>query len=308
MNVFFKNRAHAINLLTFFALTLFSLFGIGGVYAYADLYTNTGELLSTSTKSYAGTTGTQIASVYAILGFIVAFLALALLIVLFVSSKAFPRKEFMGVAWPLVKRYFWSFFGIMVVWQILVNLPSVVLGIMQALNRIPEGEPISAFFSYVVMTVISTILQAGLISIMLTVIDGGAPRFSDLFSQVRLFWRYLAGSILYGLIVFGGILLLVVPGVVWSFKFSLWPYFLVDKNTGVIEAFKMSSRATAGYKRSLFVLSIYLTALNLLGSAALLVGLFVTIPITLLTFAWVYRRLSSGIAVPAVAPVATVQP
>lgn len=301
MNVFFKNRVHALNLLMFFALTLFSLFGIGGAYAYADLYTNTGELLSTS-RTYAGTTGAQIASAYALLGFIVACLALALLIVFFVSPKAFPRKEYMGAVWPLVKRYFWSFFGILVVWQILVNLPSAVLGIMQALNRIPEGEPISAFLSYGVMTVISTILQAGLISITLTVIGGGAPRFSDLFSQVRLFWRYLAGSILYGLIAFGGFLLLVVPGVVWILKFSLWPYFLVDKNTGVIEAFKMSSRATAGYKRSLFVLYIYLGALNLLGIAALLVGLFVTIPITLLTSAWVYRRLSGGMPAPTAVP------
>ncbi len=246
-------------------------------------------------------TGADVASVYLLLGMLVATIVLALLIVFFVSPKAFPRKEYMGAVWPLVKKYFWLLLAILIIQQVLVNIPSAIAGIIQGLYHLPDGEPIGALLSFVAMTAIGTILQAGLVGIALTVVSGGAPHIGDLFSKTRVFWRYLGCSILYGLIAVGGFFLLIFPCVIWLLKFSLWPYFIVDRNVGVIEALKMSSLATKGYKPSLLVLYIYLMSLNLLGVVALFVGLFVTIPITILTFAWVYRRLSGLIPAPAVA-------
>lgn len=239
--------------------------------------------------------GADIGAAYAVLGLMLFFVVLALLIVFFVSPKAFPRTAFMAVSWPLVKRYVWIFVGILVVQQILVNLPSVITGIIQFSYGLDDDELISNSINLLATAVIGVFLQAGLVSIALkTVAGGGAPRFADLFSQTRVFWRYIGGTILYGLMTVGGLLLLVFPGVIWFIKFSLWPYFLVDKNVGVIESLKMSARATAGHKPSLFVLYIYFAALNLLGLMAFFVGLFITVPITLLTFAWVYRRLSGA--------------
>lgn len=238
-------------------------------------------------------TGADVGAAYALLGGLLVGLVLALLIVFFVSPKAFPRKEFMSAAWSFVKKYFWVFVGILVVQQVLVNLPSIITGVIQFVYQLPEDEPISTLLNLLVTTVISIVLQAGLVGIALKTIAGGVPRIADLFSQTRVFWRYVGGSILYGLITFGGLLLLVVPGVIWFLKFSLWPYFLVDQNVGVIQSLKMSARATAGYKPSLLVLYIYLGALNILGLLALVVGVFVTMPITLLTMGWVYRRLNT---------------
>lgn len=248
------------------------------------------------------TTGADVASAYLLLGILMTTIVLALLIVFFVSPKAFSRKEFMGAVWPLVKKHFWLLLAIVIIQQVLVNIPSAITGIIQGLYHLPEDEPISALLSFAAITTIGLILQAGLVGIALTVVSGGEPRIGDLFSKARVFWRYLGCSILYGLMTVGGFFLLVFPGVIWFLKFSLWPYFIVDRNAGVIEALKMSSRATQGYKPSLLVLYIYIMSLNLLGLAALFIGLFVTIPITILTFAWVYRRLSSGIPTPAVAP------
>lgn len=241
-------------------------------------------------------TGADIGAVYAILGILLVGIVIALLIVFFVSPKAFPRKEFMGTAWPLAKKYLGTFVGILLVQQILVNLPSIITGVLQFVYKLPEEEPISSSLNFLVTTAISIILQAGLVAIALKTIAGGTPRVADLFSQMRFFWRYLGASILYGLIVLGGFLLLIVPGVIWFLKFSLWPYFLVDQNVGVIESLKLSARATKGYKPSLFVLYIYLGAVNFLGIVALFVGLFFTAPITLLAIAWVYRRLSASVS------------
>ncbi|MBI4252560.1 hypothetical protein HY623_00040 [Candidatus Uhrbacteria bacterium] len=247
-------------------------------------------------------TGADIASAYLLLGILMTAIVLALLIVFFVSPKAFPRKEYMGAVWPLFKRHFWLLLAIVIIQQVLANLPSAITGVAQGLFSLGENEPISAILSFVAMIVIVTILQAGLVGIMLTVVSGGTPRLGDLFSKTRVFWRYLGCSILYGLITVGGFFLLVFPGVIWFLKFSLWSYFIVDKNAGVIEALKMSSQATKGYKPSLFVLYIYLMSLNLLGLSALFVGFFVTAPMTLLILAWVYRRLSGGVGTPSAVP------
>lgn len=237
-------------------------------------------------------------SPFLFLGLILVVLVLCLLIVFFVSPKAFPRREFLGAVWPLVKKYWWQFVGILFVQQGLVNLPGVIADIVRTTYKLADEEPITALFDLVATTILGVILQAGLVGIALQVIGGGAPRLGDLFSQWKLFWRYLGASIVYGLITLGGSLLLIIPGVIWFLKFSLWPYFMVEKNVGIIEALKMSSHATAGYKGSLFVLYIYLFALTLLGMAALLLGLFVTVPVCMLTFAYVYRKLSAASPVP----------
>lgn len=236
------------------------------------------------------------------LGLLLVGVVLSALIVLFVSPKAFPRKEFMGVVWPLVKKYWWKFVGILFIQQGLVNLPGVIVDIVRAVYKLADEEPFTALFDLIATTILGVILQAGLVGIALQVIAGNVPRLGDLFSQWKLFWRYLGASILYGLMTVGGLLLLIVPGMIWFLKFSLWPYFMVEKNVGIIESLKMSSRATAGYKGSLFVLYIYLGALTLLGIAALFLGLFVTTPIAILTLAYVYHKMSGTLQSPVSPP------
>lgn len=241
-------------------------------------------------------------TIYLFLGLLLVGVVFSVLIVLFVSPKAFPRKEFMGTVWPLVKKYWWQFVGILLIQQGLVNLPGIIADVARTAYKLSEEEPLTALFDLIVTTVLGVILQAGLVGIALQVIAGNAPRLGDLFSQWKLFWRYLGASILYGLMTVGGLLLLIVPGMIWSLKFSLWPYFMVEKNVGIIESLKMSSRATAGYKGSLFVLYIYLGALTLLGMAALFLGLFVTTPIALLTLAYAYHKMSGTLQSPASPP------
>ena len=60
--------------------------------------------------------------------------------------------------------------------------------------------------------ILSFVTSIGLICIMLTLVDGGAFVFSDVFSRPHLVFKYLLDSILYGVIVAIGLILLIVPG------------------------------------------------------------------------------------------------
>lgn len=62
-----------------------------------------------------------------------------------------------------------------------------------------------------------------------------------------LYWRMFLLNLLVMLAVIGGLLLLIVPGIIIGLRLSLAPYYLVDKNLGVMEAYKASWHATNGH-------------------------------------------------------------
>jgi len=149
----------------------------------------------------------------------------------------------------------------------------------------------------VINSILSTVINIGFIKIALKFCDGQKAAIGDLFSAGKLFLPYLVGAILFLLIVFGGLILLIVPGVIWSFKFGFFGYFMVEKGLEPSEALRRSALITQGAKWDLFVFWLLLMLINLAGVAALFIGLFVTLPITIIANAFVYRKLLSRVKI-----------
>ncbi|MBS2028093.1 MAG: hypothetical protein JST54_09340 [Deltaproteobacteria bacterium] len=105
------------------------------------------------------------------------------------------------------------------------------------------------------------------------------------------FFPYLLTSILYSLVVAAGLVLLIVPGVIWGLMFMFATYLVVDKKLDPISAFVESKRLTKGIKGQLLGFALLAIGINLLGALALGVGLLFTIPITVIAGAYVLRRL-----------------
>jgi len=83
-------------------------------------------------------------------------------------------------------------------------------------------------------------------SLLLVIRDKRKPEVGDLFSQMKLFLPLLAFSIVVGIAIFIGFLILVLPGIIailalYFFCLYLLP-LMTDKGLGVIEAAKESSR------------------------------------------------------------------
>ena len=68
-------------------------------------------------------------------------------------------------------------------------------------------------------------------------------------------------------------------------------YLIIDKGLGPIEALKESRRITTGQRWQLLLFVLILALLNILGALALFIGLFVTMPVTMIAMAHVYRGL-----------------
>jgi uncharacterized membrane protein len=103
----------------------------------------------------------------------------------------------------------------------------------------------------------------------------------------------LGTGILYALIFIAGLILLIVPGIIWAVKFGLWPCFVVDKGLGPIQALKASSRTTRGVKWDLFGFGVICVIFTLAGLLCLIVGVFATYPTIIVAHALVYRQLAA---------------
>ncbi len=136
-------------------------------------------------------------------------------------------------------------------------------------------------------------MQMGMIMIALKVFDSKPFQVMDIFPMnLELFLRYIGCMILYFLIVMGGMLLLIVPGVIWAYKYMLAPTLVLDKNMKVMDAIKLSGRISDGSKWKLFCLMILIVGVNILGALCLLVGMTLTIPMSGLAMVYAYRKLA----------------
>jgi uncharacterized membrane protein len=105
------------------------------------------------------------------------------------------------------------------------------------------------------------------------------------------FWRFVGAQIVYGLIVVGGIILLIVPGIIWSIKYMFTPFIVIDKSMMPMDAIRESGRITDGHKSQLFLFGLALAGINILGFLCFVVGLLVSVPVSALATVYAYRFL-----------------
>ncbi|MCD6385224.1 hypothetical protein J7M23_05540 [Candidatus Sumerlaeota bacterium] len=203
------------------------------------------------------------------------------------TTQKFSKGEAIRFGWRTMK----SNLGFFIILLIVVGLIYVIPDFIEKLVR--KDAPLLAILIHLGSWVISIVVQMGVIKIALRFCDEEEAELGDLFTCFPLFFKYVAGSILYGLIVIVGLLLLIIPGIIWSIKFWFFPYFIVEEGVGPIQALKKSSLITRGAKWDLFLFGLLLGLINLLGALCLVIGLFATVPTTMVAWAYVYRELSA---------------
>ena len=146
--------------------------------------------------------------------------------------------------------------------------------------------------------VLQAFFQAGFTKMYVTAARGGTPELTQVFSGGPRFAAMLGGMILHMLAVVIGMLFLIVPGVILALGLGLYPYFIVDRGMGPVEALKASWDATTGHKANLFVLGFYSFGVMLLGLAACCVGMLPAIAVVSVAQGIVFTRLTGSVGQP----------
>ena len=143
----------------------------------------------------------------------------------------------------------------------------------------------------IALDIMSIMVGVGFTSFCLNAARSLAAGFTNLFDAFENFIRLLWLHILMNIFIFLWSLLLVVPGVVAAYRYSMAVYIMLDDpDKGALECIRESKRITYGHKGELFFLD-----LTFLGWYLLTIIPFVSVyvePYVRLTKANYYRVLS----------------
>lgn len=201
----------------------------------------------------------------------------------------FSGGEALKFGWETFKRRPWFFIGATVVILLVTGLcDSLTSTIDVTLTGEAEGK---SFVGWVLNLALGTLISMGSTAFFLAA--HGNPDGVSLGAlwHPRPFWKFLGASILVSLAVAAGLILLIVPGIIFALMFMFASFVVIEREAGPIVALDESKRMTKGYKWKLLGFILLLTLVNLLGLLALVVGALVSIPVTVLAFVHAYRVL-----------------
>lgn len=191
-------------------------------------------------------------------------------------------------AWETFKKRPWFFIGVTVI----IIIASWLISFIGGLAGGSFGDnPAGAAVSFLVSMVLQTFLGLGTISLFLKAHESPDSAEIQHLWHPQPFWKYLAASLLTGLAIMVGLVLLIVPGIIAMLMFVFTTYVVVDRELDPIAAMKESIRITKGSRLNLLILLVLLALLNIAGALLLFVGLLVTIPLTSLALVHAYRTL-----------------
>jgi uncharacterized membrane protein len=204
-------------------------------------------------------------------------------------EKRFSKREAVEFGWRTMRANLPVFLIFLVVSMLAGFFFSGFAGLFE--KRLPV---LSLIFNlgYILLTIAINIVG---IKIALKFCDNDQRAIAEVISFTpSRFLKFAAGYILYSLLITAGLILLIVPGLIFMVKYQYAIYFIADKDTDIGEAFQRSSAITRGIKWELFVFLILLSLINMAGVICFFVGLIVTIPVTMVAMAYVYRKLSGS--------------
>ncbi len=198
--------------------------------------------------------------------------------------------------WETFKKRPWFFVGASVVIVLVYLFASAITSAIDALLGGSAKEPtlLGSLADYG----LSTLISMGVTAFYLAAHD--SPETVDLTVLWRPhpFWKYVGASILIGLVIIVGFILLIVPGIIFALMYMFTTFIVIDRGLGPLDAMKESKSITHGHKWPLLGLGCVLLLINIAGAIALLVGLLVTIPVTSLAFTHAYRELQARAGMP----------
>ena len=254
------------------------------------------------------------------------------------EEKTFLKSEAIKTGWNKTGSNILFFVGLLFVAGLVVVVPAMLTWGLENYSNIILAMLSAAFgnenlhlyiepyvpFAIIVLGIVSVvfevILQIGFIKIAIKINDDVKCRLSDLFTNFRLFFKFLIGSIIYVFIAFAALLLPAVFVVLFknqlqqfsvsfvlgfvvilfltifivavlTIRLGFFGYFITDKRCSPITAIKSSAKLTKGSTGNLLLLNFFIQGINVIGAAFFFIGLFITIPIGLIAKASVYRKL-----------------
>lgn len=179
------------------------------------------------------------------------------------------------------------------------GMAEVMVTLMASPNTGPTTEQstvaiVVTVISRVLQQLISIFLQLGMIRIGLNLVSDKEVSIGMLFGEGTKLLRAVGASILFGIAMVIGLLLLIVPGVYIAMRYGQFMNAIVDRDLGIIEAFSYSESITTNNRMNLFLLALLSFLFVLVGLIPCGLGLIIAGPVVWLAGLLAYRWMQYG--------------
>jgi uncharacterized membrane protein len=144
---------------------------------------------------------------------------------------------------------------------------------------------------------VASLVGLSIVSISLTIARDQNFSFSDLYKPILspyLVLKFLALTAVYVVAVSLGLLLFIIPGLYLAVRFKMFPYVLIEnENATLKDLIKMTYKLTYGHFWKVLGFLVALSLFNVLGALVFLVGLVITVPVSIFATAHVYEKLKN---------------
>ena len=200
------------------------------------------------------------------------------------GAAAFSVGDALSYGWNKFVQYI----GQIIVIVLIIFAIQLVLSIVsQAIQAGSDSFFVGITLSFAITAVsifVSFLLQAGLIRAALAVTRGQAPEPSMLFQTEKL-GPYAVAAVIVALLVFVGLLLCCIPGLIVAFFTYFFGFYVIDKDVSPVDSIRSSVSLVQENFGNVVLLMIVVVLLNLI-TCGLASG------VTFLALGYAYRTLN----------------
>ena len=197
-----------------------------------------------------------------------------------------------GSAYKNGWRQLWKYFIALFV----IGLIGCIISIPTGMNEWVQGATaagILGFLAFIYGILVEGPVQYGVTFAFLKAARGDKLEIKDMFAAFKNYWNAVLASLFVGVIIIIGLVLLIVPGIIFACKLAFTPYLVVDRKMGVMEAIEESWRMTGGHAWKVFFIGLLAIPICIAGLLCFIVGIIISIMLVSLAFASLYHAVSS---------------
>jgi uncharacterized membrane protein len=194
-----------------------------------------------------------------------------------------------GNGWRQIRPYFVEVLLVTITY-LAVLAPAVVL--MHATDRAGRHGTGWEALALIYLALVVAPVKYGAAYAYMKAARKDALKVSDMFDGFDNYLNAVLGSLFVLAVVGIGLILFIIPGIVFACRLAFVPYLIVDRRMEVAEAVKLSWRMTMGHAWTVFLMALLGIPITIAGMACLGVGVIGAIMWMGLAFGSLYHVVS----------------
>ena len=170
-------------------------------------------------------------------------------------------------------RQLWKYF----LELLLIIILAFVISLPAGSGQFGDGFGILGILAIAYGILILGPIEYGVAFAYLKAARGDKLKIKDIFGAFQNYWNAVLANLFVDVIIFIGLILLIVPGIIFACKLAFTPYLIVDRKMEVIEAVKESWRMTGGHAWKVFLIFLLAIPIGIAGLIFFGVGIIVAI-------------------------------